>query len=703
MFGKDPMRVVSTTHIAGTINRKIFSSFLYLGLGPILWILYWPKFYISLIAIFLFLIVLFAMWKKSHFKLLVQRPVRNILDSILGIQFLSKCLVSLVISFFIGFGPFSKLSGDWIAARWELYTWLSYTEWPSTSLGLDVLQGQPGVIRSYLGFFLPPSGFVKILDSAGLETSYLTLYAALWVWVLIGLYIIVDLAFEYLRSIKKLIIYTLLFFCLPGLNIIGAVITKGIHSDFWEYSWWSGSFNFLPNIISFSYPTNTTLAVALGLLLLHSVHQKSNEITLLVFLFCFLAFWSIFIVPSFALIVLAQQENFKNFMLRILLLTKSRIHFSALFVFALLYLFVLYRFFSMPPIPVTAGLVPASNHFLENFLAFQLLSVIPILVLLRFTEISQRMRLLFSIVLPILPLFKIGAANDLNTKGAMPFLFIASYFLIKLFLSEISNLGKSKVLLIALTILFSVGSISFISEVTNKIVDVKDFKATFSGNNYVYQLYSGALSEVPCLAGASTYNKSRCPSSGALFANKIPESAQYWAYPPKNNDESLFRFSKSVPNFPVEINLELKDLSSPGSSQAVAGQKTSNYEIRTNYTYSQRVYIKFLSLANAQSPSTIPRVVSYKLTDQNSNEVVHSGNFILSSEILGPTLQLQLEDNNFYNLRFSANEVKPGTVNLQFEPSSYSYDGVKFYKLCQTNPNRTVTLYNSNFPCLYEN
>jgi hypothetical protein len=313
------------------------------------------------------------------------------------------------------------------------------------------------------------------------------------------------------------------------------------------------------------------------------------------------------------------------------------------------------------------------------------------------------MRLLFSVVLPILPLFKIGAANDLNTKGAMPFLFIASYFLIKLFLSEISHLGKRKFLLMALTAFFTVGSINFISEVTNKIVNVKDFKVTFNGNNYVYQLYTGALSEVPCLAGASKYNESRCPSSGALFANKIPESAQYWAYPPKNNDDTLFRFSNSTPNFPIEINLELKDLSSNSGPLEVVGQKHSSYEIGAKYTYSQEVYIKFFGLENAKSPVYANRVISYTLTNKNFDEVVSSGDFNLRSGSLEPVLRFKLDAKTSYNLRFFTDAPRGGATNTQLVPSSYSYDGIKFYKLCKTNPSRNVTLYNANFPCLFEN
>jgi hypothetical protein len=568
---------------------------------------------------------------------------------------------------------------------------------------LNVLQNQPGVIRSYLGFFLPPAGFIKIVNSVGLETTYLTLYAVLWIWVLLGLYLIVDLAFEYLKSVKKLLVYALLFFCLPGLNIIGAVITKGINSSFWEYSWWSGSFNFLPNIISFSYPTNTALAVALGLLLLHRLNQKSNEITLIAILLCSLTFWSIFIVPSFVLIILAQQENLRNFILRFLLLTKSKIHFMALLIFIFFYLFLIYNYFSMPPIPVTAGLVPQTNHLLENLIAFLLLNVVPMLVLLRFTQIPTRMRLLFSIVLPVLPLFKIGAANDLNTKGAMPFLFIASYFLIKLFLSEISSAGKNKILLVALTIFFTVGSINFISEVSNKIVNVKDFKRTFNGNNYVYQLYSGALSEVPCIAGVSTYNESRCPTSGALFANKIPESAQYWAYPPKENTANLFRFSDKVPNFPIDVNLELKDISNHQNSIGLNNQAISNFDIRTRYTYSQRIYIKFLGVSDSQPPSLKPQKISYKLTRYDSGKVFSAGDFTLSPGSLENILDIPLEANKYYNLRFFIYKPLAGTTNLRIQPISYSYNGNKFYRLCQMKLSKKSTLYNSNFPCLFEN
>lgn len=679
-----------------SLTQKVDSRFtfalLYLGLGPVIWIVFWPKPFYAITLVLLLLLQLFLMiWKIDTVRYLREMFSQKTLK-----QLLFSGFTGLVLSMLLGFGPYSQLSGDWVAARWEVYSWLIKSPWPSTSLGVTVVNGSEGVIRGYLGFYLPPAGFVKLLHACGIDSSFLIIYTVLWAWVAIGLSLGVFLVFSYTTSYKRLLTYVILFFCLSSLNIVGVTLTKGVHGDFWEYSWWSGVTNHLPNIISFTYPTNTAIGAALSLLLILQLKGKKNEIAIFLLATLFCAFWAPFTLPAILIVYCLKFKNIEDFWTAI----RGFIHTRYLLIvsgsFFIIFAFLLFKFYSLPPSPTTFGFTVHNSGELKLLAIFQAINTLPLLVLLKYSVMPKKIFMATVVVLSCIPFFRIGAANDLNTKSTMPFLFLGSAYLIHLISREFMSRNAKPFLLVALAVFFSISSVNSISEISSRILNPKIFAGNFKSVPH-YQNYSGSLSRVPCLSGV-TAGQNNCPLSGLVFANNDSrnESSQSWANFPIST--KYFRFERGSLDFDIEPSLNIADVSPASISKKMKSLSTSArmYRIKSHAPIQQTIdlIVYFKQDIRLEKVTLVSEKENGRYRSRIiGNEFEENINVLIFQDFLASPDEI-----NFF---FEIDKLLPINTNLEVESFSYRLSNKEIQKMCLVDASSNFRLFNTNFPCLY--
>ena len=510
------------------IKKSKFNLFIgcYVFSGFFIWAATWLEVYIPATMLILYLL-LGAISKsnmnynqRSHLSFQSKKIMLLINKSI--VRNYTILIWSLILTGLVGFFPFTNFTGDWIAGRWELYLFLVNSDWPSVSDPAIVIEGSSGFIRHYLGFYLPPAALTKFLvyffDFSNVK---LISFVIIYFWITLGIFICLKYVQSRIQVTKSEINLEItkiifIFFCFSGLDIIGAILTKGYFVDgFIHIEWWAQYFNYLSPFTTLSYPTNHFLATIFALVLLDNLRKQHSINRFLLFLPP-LVFWSplvtLAILPYFLFIVF-EQRLIQSFWINVKNI-RGLFEQIIIFIIILFQIVVIAIYFTSQPSGLKFNFFFIDSYQkIVMYLFFVVLEfgIIVFLVIRNFPQFKSLFYLIF-VNLMLIPFVNAGIANDFSTRMSLPALFILSLII------AINNRNIK----FPIKIYLYISSLVLLIELTSRITYFNDIQSGESSNKSFTKGYA-QLSGFPCLNGDF------CETSGTVFANSV-FSNQMWAY-----------------------------------------------------------------------------------------------------------------------------------------------------------------------------
>lgn len=513
----------------------VATTIFYLGIGPAIWlasflkpIIFWPLFIALTFLGFLAL---------PDIKLYLKQ---NQLGPSFNITYFSiSAMLSFGLTLTMGFSRFFSFTGDWTVARWDLYLFLSGSQ--GNSFASDYALPESAVIRHYLGFYLPPAFLLKTITFLGeffnLSPNFLLVRCILFFWIAIGIFLALLLLQKYLIHPRYLVGFFFVFFGLSGLDIIGALLTKGSVTDgYWSIEWWAQFFNYLSPLTAFYFPTNHLIFCILAISLYFALPLNVMK-NFVVLLFMFGLHWTP--ICTFALLTAYLLHNRRKFDLREIRV-KSWLSLFILSLFTLPYLVYLQLDPGILRFKLNGEI---SLKFISLYLLFLFLEFL-LIYMLNNRSFKIKIPRFIPIALTLLPLFKAGAANDLVTRFSLPFLIII-YFIFSnnllLFVKQLGPKIKSNrnfnvhevFTLLFCSVFFTLSSLNPLVEFSSRLAPT--FGVHGNINSAAGPLDINELSQSACLRGKY------CRASGVFFANYPVMSNQMWASKKSFKDSVLTR------------------------------------------------------------------------------------------------------------------------------------------------------------------
>lgn len=454
-----------------------YSIFGFIYIPILIFIVGWCAWYISIPSVFVacysFCKILrtidcdiISVNKESSFNAMITTK-GNFLFLLLGfILLFFFCYVS-------GLGRFVIQSGDWNKHNAILQDLISY-EWPV--IYKSEVVGERVMLTYYVLHYLPAALVGKVCNGS---FSVAELFFA--VWSLIGLFLVYLRLLYSLSIVKKsgiiLTAFVIILFTLPlwlSNHITFHLLGFASNGDLFYGA--DGLFlQYLSNQMSFIYAVPQILVPWLiTLVLLDNRKQFSIYVPLMLPALMFGSLAFIGIIPFALVEVLCSLRNDCKKVIRQCLCVCN-----ILTSLTIGLIFVLYLWGNVHgEKPDVIGFGVLQSNQLKYYVLFVIFIVLPYIILLFKSYKNDSFYWSMSLVLIILPLFRMGLFNDLMTRGSIPALFVLMYYLTK-YLVEITT-NKFKIFNVRswlILFIFVTSSIYPIQRIQSKLAE--SFSADF--------------------------------------------------------------------------------------------------------------------------------------------------------------------------------------------------------------------------------
>lgn len=395
----------------------------------------------------------------------------------------SKSALTLIVAvacawcIFGGAGHFTYANPDW-ATRDAVYADLIYTPWP---LAYGEVDGAPLIMRSAIGYFLPPAALTHFL---GIQTADWILY----LWTSLGTSIFLLLLPFPQRAGIKLGIALLLLIFFSGMDFLGTVLRNGDLPIFpLRLEWWV-PFSYTSLSGQLFWAPNHTLPIWIttALFYRHWASADLPRITLL--LLPMLCLWTPFaIIGILPFLALASARWLK---LRTPLDISATHWITAVGLTLLLVRLMTIGIDQIPALPSKLNSpmhVHDTTQYAADYILFVLMEFgILALVLWRQGPQEPGLFLIAVVMLLLLPLYQFGPSNDSLLRLSVPPLLV-------LFTTSMTVMSKwletrqAPPLGIALIGILMVGANTPLNEIVRAIVfrhNAPDYSVTFTESQH---------------------------------------------------------------------------------------------------------------------------------------------------------------------------------------------------------------------------
>ncbi len=367
--------------------------------------------------------------------------------------FLISILILIIWGLFSGMGGFGYQNNpDWEKNNAIFNDLFSY-KWPIFYENYSLIY--------YLGYYLPAGLVMKLF---GWNAGYLFSF----VWGITGLILSIYWLKRLSGNFSYLIVLLFVFF--SGLDIFGLIAkfiafpsSQMIIAGKLHIEWWAGFFQFSSNTTSlFWVPQYAMQGWLLTGLILHNIQNHKSSRNLL-FLWALCLFGVPFIFLAITSIILAgiyktkAKELFtiQNFLAAPLIVLIIMLYFNS-------------KAFKDPFSIVTGNI--QNPYFIFVYVLFILVEfgLYAIIIHKYFkNDIIWNVNLISMI---LMPLIKIGGGNEFNMRGSLCYLFILFVFLMKALFDENQAINMTKLQKNALIIIFLIGAVTPLLEITRSTV-----------------------------------------------------------------------------------------------------------------------------------------------------------------------------------------------------------------------------------------
>lgn len=240
-------------------DRLRNTAIIYASLPLLVFFIGFLRWYYALISTAALIVVLFFVLKPGKFN--VQFTEQTFSRRTMLVLF----AVSLVWSYLGGMNGMWFQSSDW-SCRNAIYFDLIQFGWPV------IYERNGGALVYYIGIWLPPAAVAKavVLISGSLEAGLIAGRILLWIWVSLGLTIVVLLMFGVYDVFgkKQRIAVTLLLVFFSGMDLLGAVLNYNLdfllqpkltHPSGPHLEWWMNIYQFSSNTTLLFWVFNQTI------------------------------------------------------------------------------------------------------------------------------------------------------------------------------------------------------------------------------------------------------------------------------------------------------------------------------------------------------------------------------------------------------------------------------------------------------------
>lgn len=352
---------------------------------------------------------------------------------------------------------------DWIT-RDTVFADLILTAWPPS---YGDLEGAPLVLRTAMGFFLPPALAAK---TAGLIWAP----AAMFVWTWIGAFLFLGLLPLPQKFSLRFVALAALPVLFSGMDALGIVLTLG-HAPIFPlpFEWW-GKWTYSSLTAQLFWAPNHALALFIGTALFFRYRTAPGVLQLAVVLLPLLLIWTPFapigLLPWFAWAMLQVRHSDTR------LERVSKVQWSALLALTLL----VAALFSAPGVPAAfsdevaaGGRLDASHDGLPSLLLAYAQFIgceflILALVLHPFAGTLRREWALATTLLLLIPLIRFGPSNDWVLRVATPSLVVLMIVTAHALGAGIA-IPAMRLRLVPVVLVISIGAATPVSEITRAL------------------------------------------------------------------------------------------------------------------------------------------------------------------------------------------------------------------------------------------
>lgn len=430
------------------------ASYIYLTLSTLIFVLNWCNLPTALIGMTIILISLYFTCKNAP-EIWTPQNRKQILF-IIGIF-----AVSLLWVYLSGIGALVFQNEDH-KCRNPLFELLVVSDWPV------VYYEYSAILTYYIGFWLPSAIVGKLCNS--IEIGYL--FQVLW--ATIGIFLFFNLVLENVK--KKNFVPILIFIFFSGLDILGCVFMgkmERVASPVAHLEWWYGRFQFSSFTTQLFWVFNQAIPAWLAVMLMYN--EKNNKS--LFFIYSCMLICSTFpaagLLPFVIYWYIKNGKTYKYFKIALLNI-KNTIISSLTFqniigTLAVSVIMVPYLTGNLAAENKDAGSLLANTNYIYWLFSFFFIEVGLYMLLI---WIKNKRNIVYYICLGcflIYPFITIGVTWDFCMRATIPALLMLYLMVVKVFESEKFK-KKYKILYIALLLIFFVGTMTPVHEITRTIV-----------------------------------------------------------------------------------------------------------------------------------------------------------------------------------------------------------------------------------------
>lgn len=427
-------------------------AFLYLFLPVFLFLLFWCKWYISLISCSILIYVFYRIFKNNQ-RYNDSISIRKIVFILIGILLLLWCILG-------GQGGLYYQSSDW-GCRNAVFKDMIFNDPP-------IFYGNNSFLCYYIGHWIVPSLLGKSLLMIHIPNEIVWKVSNLFLlfWTFLGVLLTYFLINFYLekKGTKSQLIILVSLILFSGLDVLGLLIRNGSFSTHIEP--WNIFYQFSSNTTQLFWVFNQAIPAWIGTLLIVSDSDIKKDAVVGVLLVLFSPFP---LFGCFAIVCFKVIENyflikkFKKFLKDIFTLENIL---SVLFIFPILASYI----FSNTKAG-NGSTLSGFNLHLGNEGSIGIIMLIAFLfveygIYLLFVYKNNKNNYLFYAVFFILPLiasFRFGTSNDFEMRASIPLLFIVMLMVINELCNQITFKHKKIIFTLkglVLTSVFLLGSIT---------------------------------------------------------------------------------------------------------------------------------------------------------------------------------------------------------------------------------------------------
>lgn len=440
---------IDKIRINGTGFFLCAMSYIYISI--IIFLIGWTKYIISIPVSIILIIAIYKYYKKY------KKNLENVEPIYIDIKMLiALCITLFILSWILGWTGFARQAGDYIKHN-SVLSDLTNNTWPVYYEN----NGESSMLTYYLGQYIMPAFIGKIFSSANLSLFFNGIWAAFGLLLAtLGIFKVTK-ANTTSKQIIALCISLFFSTCVILSQALGKIFIKDIPISAGEWFMYNDEFRL-------QYSSNMTLLrwvfpqCIVPWITFSILYDNKFDIEHYVILCLPMLFYSSFsfvgmIIFLFVMTIIytIKNKDIKLVLKKIFSLSNVIV---GLTLGGVLLLYFLGNLLVPKPDNIGLQLVEYSGTNILVYICF-IISFLPYTIVLFKENKNNAFYWIATVLLLVLPFFKMGLNNDLCMRASIIPLFVYTILTIKTLINE-----KSKIYTIALLVILVIGSISSIAE-----------------------------------------------------------------------------------------------------------------------------------------------------------------------------------------------------------------------------------------------